>query len=34
MACRIFRRERRLGNGDLRGAAQMNLTRLGFSLIE
>jgi hypothetical protein len=34
MACRIFRRERRFGNGDLPGVAQMNLTLLGFSLIE
>jgi hypothetical protein len=34
MACRIFRREGRLGNGDLPAAAQMNLTRLDFSPIE
>jgi hypothetical protein len=34
MACRIFRRERRFGNGDLPGAKQMNLTRLDFSPIE
>ncbi|MBC8244812.1 MAG: hypothetical protein H8E20_10505 [Verrucomicrobia bacterium] len=34
MACRIFIRERRFGNGDFAGAEQMNLTRLGFSVIE